>query len=329
MQPSLRHRQRPRRVYAPFFQPVQTIRSTDWLHGRRPHAQRTPAISGAELDAWTTGVRALGHLQRCFPKVAAQVAALPLTPGRLVHIAQGLLGLVSDRMTLYMSYELDMPALVDPTAFVSAPLDVDRSEHFYLAQLDALAWDLQSLTPEGYGVGMSLFFDEATDEPDLLTLAIWRLLQYSEWSVGIDLADVLDGHTHGPLIMGLAPLYPLQGGIEPFLETLTFPRWPYRTPPGTLIAYAVERTDNPLANILNSGVGEPISLDWSELPDLFPLIGEARQIARDYQNWVQLVNSDPKRHIRLLQRRLYKAAWPYLPPEPYGHRTLSEILTPS
>lgn len=276
-------------------------------------------------------MRALGHLQRCFPKVAATVAALPLTPGRLVHIAQGLLGLVSDRMTLYISYDLDMPALVDPAAFVSAPLDVDRTEHFYLAQLDALAWDLQSLTPEGYGVGMSLFFDEGTDEPDLLTLAIWRLLSYSEWSVGIDLADYFDDrrHAHGPLIMGLAPLYPLRGGIEPFFESLTFPRWPYRTPPGTLIAYAVERTDNPLANILNSGAGEPISLDWSELPDLFPLIGEARQIARDYESWAQLVTSDPKRQIRLLQRRVYHAAHSFLPTEGPGHRALIDILVPT
>lgn len=291
-----------------------------------------PHVALASIQAWRGGLDALVGLQRLAPEAAALIAERPLTPGLLVRAGETFLALINQQIPLQMSYDLELAAQCAPIVHLQRLIRNPEAAGWE-AHLADLASELEALYPEGFGVGMSAYFDEAANAPDLLTVALWRLLDETEWSTGLDW-DVLLGDYDplGPdraaLVQRLRPL-PGACDIDALCQRLTIPRWPYTTPPGTLIAYAVERTDNPLANLCTGPAdGYPTTFEWRELLDLLPLVPEARQIERDYAAWARAINADPGPGLRSLARALTTATRQQLAQRPVRSAALIDQVLP-
>lgn len=264
------------------------------------------ASSGPTLADWRTGLEGLAHFQRCFPDLAAQVATWPTTPAHLVRVCEVVFALVDQKIGPLIPFgaDIEVQAALDPLAYLHGALDEAH------ADLEGFLHTMQYLVPEGHGIGLANFYDgEEYVAPDLLTLALWHLFADTEWASGVDVAYYLQEVTVDPhLILDLEPL-PSQTDMRALQQQILLPAWPYQTALGELLAYPVERTSNPLANIQNglSTDGQFQEVAWETLPALFDRVREAQQIEHDYGTFAATISKQPG-DLRSLAHALHHAA---------------------
>lgn len=292
-----------------------TISSSAWVEGRMADLRQQLHVA-----QWQVGLHGARRFRQLFPLDYEGIADWPMLPGTVVRVCETFLGLAAQEVEMEYRAELPYPALADPLTWLYEPLEFpDDTVHLHrLMEIDV---DLEVPRPVCYGVGLQMFFDEGLHEPRLGTLAIWRMLQRTGWSIGVDLADWIDNwigmnddatRENAGRLMWLDPIPP-NTPVERMVDVFHLPGWKDKTvQPGKLIRYAVERTDNPIANCAND---TPLMLnryewpfDWDDLPSFADWQAEAIHLKSAHDAWCDRVAADPVRELRRLERAMHTAA---------------------
>ncbi len=186
--------------------------------------------------------------------------------------------------------------------------------------------------PVYYGVELALMDDYGAPDQAILTYALWHLFKETAWQTSLDnvlythMAETTGDDALVQFVTDLPPLPP-KTPVTKVLRALGRKLTP--TPQrGVLIAYAFERTENPLADFSNDeilrnyGVSNPWT--WDDLERLATYAAPARAIKEEYDLWCLEVQDDPYPQLTALAAELHRVTRKHLPT--LNSRTLVDIL---
>lgn len=282
----------------------------------------TAATYGVALDR-------VRDLKRLFPAFYwDHIANRLLTPRALEGTICAFLALVNNEL-FAIEDVMDLMVPHDPMRALAYTEDGSREP---LATLELMAGWLAQPRPYLYGVGTEGILEEETPQ-QLLTLALWHLCRESNWSIGVDVGDVIGfSYVDTDITEYLVKLPPLPRVVmEDLLTAVKLPPWSEEAEFDELLAYPFARTDNPMANTtayeVDSIYGGETQADWSEALEIAETAREAELLQARYGRWAQAVAADPRRELKKLSRALHTAAASLPVAQPRGQRTLIEVLT--
>lgn len=276
-------------------------------------------IDPALLERWKIGLEGLRLFQWCCPELLKHIPHWPVTETTLLRVCAVLLLKVTEQLGPLVIFSSEASEYIewfyirysqDLAAALHAPFQEDEE---YIS-LEDFSSCMHALVPEGCGVGLSAFYDGEEDEqPSLLLGSLWYLFWRTSWDTGIRIMNVSDTANMARVLNCEA--LPAHTDMEQLRERLQIAEWPYATRPGELLAYAVERCKNPLANIQNglSCHGDFQEFPWDEVHTLFGLLPEAEQIRHDFMALEACVADEPHYLQSLITQVQEQAACYQLP----------------
>jgi hypothetical protein len=305
-----------------------------WLVTGDLTPRRRPSPIGAETArVYEVALARVRDLRRLFPDFyQQQVADRQLTPRALYAVVCAFLGLVNRELFELEDYgTIEIPH--NPLqALHYTEDDVTAHQGPLLLLEEGLSWLCQ---PQAvlYGIGLQGMLDDEAEEPQCaLTLALWKLCQNTEWSAGVDVADVI-GYSYVPdeVAEQIKKLHPLPAGVS-MRDLCAVVALPGYTDVGELIRYAFARTDNPMANVTNYEVevvyGGEITDGWDDALGIAENAQAARRLVGQYGRWAAAIEKDPKRELRALSKALHDAARASVEHHAARTTTLMNLLIP-
>jgi len=269
-------------------------------------------------------------MKRLFPAFYWQhIANRHSTPRALEAAVCAFLSLINNELfEIEDPMELNVP--LDPLRALQYTEDGSRDP---LAALELMAGWLSQPRPALYGIGTEGILEDETPQ-QLLTLALWHLCRNTNWSIGMDVGDVIGfSYVDADIAEYLVKLPVLPQGtmMEPLVTCVTLPPWSDAAEFDELIAYAFARTDNPMANTTAYEVdiiyGGETQADWRDALEIAANAQEAADIAHRYGRWAATVAEDPKRELKRLVKALHTACEASATTKPQRAKTLIEVLT--
>jgi hypothetical protein len=291
-------------------------------------ARRSP-LHGETASAYQIALDRVRDLKRLFPAFYWEhIANRHVTPRALEAAVTAFLSLVNiELFDLEDAMELIVP--LNPLHALQYTEDGSREP---LATLELMGHWLSQPRPALYGVGTEGILEEETPQL-LLTLALWHLCRETDWSIGVDVGDVIgfsyvDSDIAEFLVkLPVLPRGTLMGQIVPAMK---LPPWSDEDAFDELIAYPFAETDNPMANTTNYEVdivyGGETQADWSEATAIAETAQEAKLLVARYNRWAQAVADHPRRELKKLTTALHTARSSLTVTTPRHTKTLIEIL---
>lgn len=250
-----------------------------------------------------------------------------LTPRALFAAVQCFLSLVNNELFEIEDYILDVP--VDPLRALKYTEDGSREP---LLELEEVAGWLAQPQAVLYGIGVESMLEEETPQ-QWLTLALWHLCRTTNWSTGVDVADVI-GFSYMPADLAewivKLPVLPARTDMDQVVAAIKLPPWSDQDAFDELIAYPFARTDNPMANATNAEVeivyGGQVSDTWDDARGIAENAAAAQALVKRYGAWANAVEADPRRELRALTKALHVAVEASALRKPQRAKTLLEVL---
>jgi len=320
----------------PTRRPVASRRSPRplWLVADDFAPRRRPSPIGPETaQVYEVALGRVRDLRRLFPDFYQKhVADRQLTPRALYAVVCAFLGLVNRELFELEDYgPIEIPH--NPLQALHYTEDDTTAHQGPLLLLEeGLSWLSQ---PQAvlYGIGLQGMLDDEAEEPQCaLTLALWKLCQNTEWSAGVDIADVI-GFSHVPdeVVELIKKLHPLPAGVS-MSDLCAVVKLTGYTDVGELIRYAFARTDNPMANTTNYEVevvyGGDTSDTWDDALAIAENAAAARRLVADYGRWSAAIELSPKQELRRLSKALHDAAIASVKHHEARTITLMDLLIP-
>lgn len=275
---------------------------------------QTLALDDEAAGAFQTGLHAAVLLKRHFtPFYAEHVAPQRITPPFLLGCVVAFWHLVEER-GVSLRWPGDYTGTMErgDTPLDSLTMFDDVSAEY----LSELSYSLYTPRPIYYGLGVQSVLDESASIPNLLTIALWHLLQHTPLSIGMPLSfEALTREHDEDLIARILRMKPLPStvALSTMLSILSIPE-AGDLGSAMLIQYAFAKCENDLANWTDYEV-EAITMgeedeqwDWAALDDLARLSAEAQLLEACYEAWSLRIGAHPEREIPKLAGALHKAA---------------------
>lgn len=300
------------------------------VRGLGKAAQRRSPLHSETAATYQVALDRVRDLKRLFPAFYWEhIANRHITPRALMAAVTAFLSLVNNELFAIEDVGvLEIP--MDPLRALAYTEDGSRDP---LIELEEAASWLAQPRPEMYGVGTEGILEEETPQ-QLLTLALWHLCRNTNWSIGVDIGDVIGfSYVEQDIAEYLVKLPSLPAGVvmEHLVTAVKLPPWSDQDEFDELICYAFARTDNAMANTTNYEIdivyGGQTDEVWEHALELASVAREAAELAARYGRWAHSVADDPKRELRRLAKALHTAAEAAALTKPQRTKTLIEVLT--
>lgn len=274
-------------------------------------AQRRSPLHSETAGTYLVALDRVRDLRRLFPAFYWQhIANRNVTPRALQAAVIAFLSLVNNELFAIEDIGvMDIP--MDPLRALAYTEDGSRDP---LIELEEVASWLAQPRPVLYGVGTEGILEDETPQ-QLLTLALWHLCRETNWSIGVDVGDVIGfSYVEQDLAEYLVklPVLPRGTTMEHLVTAIKLPPWSEEDDFDELICYPFARTDNPMANTTNYEVdivyGGQMDGVWEHALEIAATAREAAELAARYGRWARAVADDPKRELRRLAKALHTAA---------------------
>lgn len=252
------------------------------------------------------------NMRDLFPDFYQQhIAWRQLTPRALYAAVSAFLALVNARLfELEDCYSIEIP--LDPLRALAYTEDDEIAHQGPLLNLEeALAWLVQPHA-QLYGIGIEGILEN--EEPQsVLTLALWKLCQHTDWSIGVDV-NIVIGYSYLPETQAeqVRKLHPLSAEVSMDRLCAAIGQSGLAKGADQLIRYAFARTGNPMADVTNYEVdvvyGGDLDDDWDDAPGIAETAAAARKLVEHYGQWAALISANPIRELKRLEKALHDAA---------------------
>lgn len=280
------------------------------------------SIAEDRAQAYRVGLYAAKLLYEHFPAFYAEAGmdALAITPELLLGCCAAFWQLVEAR-GLRLRWPGDLMGYYDG-GMTQAELMPTPAETLRMVQsvsdeyLSACSHAIVIPRPLYYGIGVQALLDQESDNypSDVLTILLWHLFQHTPLGLGVPIDLAMASNIDEDMALDLLRLKPLPGDapIQLLCGSLTIPAATrHNVRPYDLVAYAVGKTDNDLANYDDYEV-EAIYMgeideewDWAAIDRLAALSRAAQALADAYDDWCADVSTWPA--ARRLAGQIHKA----------------------